>query len=555
MTDDRVFAKCAWRLIPFMMLLYVVNFIDRVNVGFAALTMNKDLGFSPAIFGFGAGVFFIGYLLFQVPANVILERVGARRWIFCILVVWGAISAANAFVQGPTSFYALRFLLGVAEAGFFPGMIFYLTLWFPQAYRARFTASFMAAIPLAGIIGGPLSGLILGMDGVAGLHGWQWLFLIEGLPACLLAFAVLKLLPDGPAHASWLSGAEKKRLPLASPPKTSWRIGTFGRPCAIRACLRSASLFGIVMIAFYGTSLWLPQIVQAMGFSNRATGFVVALPYVAGMAAMILWGRSSDARGERIWHVALPMLLAAAGFAGASVAQTDPLVLVALTLSMVGIVSAYGPFWSLPSSFLRGSAAAGGIALINTIASLGGFVGPSLIGVLKEQTGGYASAMAACCLLGLCWPPSSSWRSGARWRRVRRWRCRRRVPPDERRPRLRQMRVAADPVHDAALCGQFRRPPECRVCRADHEQGFGLFAHGFRFWRGRLLCGLRTVPSARQCDPRTRGRAALDFLHPGGLGFAVGIERVGAKPNEFLRGAFSLGRGGGRVVSPACCSI
>jgi ACS family tartrate transporter-like MFS transporter len=339
MNEQQIFAKCAWRLIPFMVLLYLVNFLDRLNVGFAALTMNKDLGFSPAIFGFGAGVFFIGYLLFQVPANVILERVGARRWIFCITAIWGLISTSNAFAQGPTSFYALRFLLGVAEAGLFPGMIFYLTLWFPQTYRARFNASFYLAIPLAGIIGGPLSGLILGMDGVGDLHGWQWLFLIEGTPALVLAFAVLKFLPNGPDDASWLTGAEKKTIAARHATEDStehrdlWRVLRDPRVLAL-----GLVNFGI-QCGLYGTTLWLPQIVQEMGFSNLATGFVVALPYLAAMAAMILWGRSSDARGERIWHVALPILLAAAGFAGASLTQTDPLVLIALTLSMVGIVS------------------------------------------------------------------------------------------------------------------------------------------------------------------------------------------------------------------------
>src|SRR6266853_1269442 len=201
---DAVFAKCAWRLIPFMGLLYLANDIDRVNAGFAALTMNKDLSFSPAVFGFGAGVFFVGYLLFQVPANIVLGRVGARRWIFAILLTWGAISAATAFVQGPSGFYTLRFLLGIAEAGFFPGMMFYLTRWFPQAFRARFAAIFICAIPL--------SGLILGMDGFLGLHGWQWLFLIEGLPVSLLAFAVLKYLPDGPRDAQWLTPAEKSAI-------------------------------------------------------------------------------------------------------------------------------------------------------------------------------------------------------------------------------------------------------------------------------------------------------------------------------------------------------
>ena len=392
--QDQVFAKCAWRLIPFMMLLYVVNFVDRLNVGFAALTMNKDLNFSPSIFGFGAGVFFIGYLLFQVPATVVLARMGARRSVFCIMAVWGILSASNAFVQAPTEFYILRFLLGVAEAGFFPGMIFYLTLWFPQAYRGRFTARFCGGIPLAGIIGGPLSGLILQMDGVAGLHGWQWLFLMEGLPACLLGFAALKFLPDGPASAPWLSSAEKtisaSRLATETlaEDRNLWRALRDPRVLALGLVLFGATC------ALYGITLWLPQIIRAMGFSNTATGFVVALPYLAGLGAMIVWGRSSDARGERIWHVALPALLAAAGFIGASLAQSDMLVLLALILAMAGVLAAFGPVFALPSSFLRGTAAAGGIALVNAIGVLGGFLGPYVIGVLKEQTGGYASAMA-----------------------------------------------------------------------------------------------------------------------------------------------------------------
>jgi MFS transporter, ACS family, tartrate transporter len=391
---QRVFTKCAWRLIPFMALLYVVNFVDRVNVGFAALTMNRDLGFSPTVFGFGAGIFFIGYFLFHVPASVILARVGARRGVFCILAAWGAISASCALVQGPASFYVLRFLLGVAEAGFFPGMIFYLTLWFPLAYRARFIASFAAAIPLSNIIGAPLSGLILGMDGVLTLHGWQWLFLIEGLPAVLLAGAVLKLLPDTPADASWLTGDEKKtiatQLATEDPAEHSelWPALRDPRVLALGLAL---SGFGC---GLYGLTLWLPQIVQEMGFSNLATGFIVALPYLAGLTAMLLCARSSDASGERIWHIALPLLFAASGFALAGVAQSDFLTLAALTCAAMGILGIVGPFFSLPSSFLQGTAAAGGIALINSIGVLGGFVGPFAIGVVREQTGGYETAMA-----------------------------------------------------------------------------------------------------------------------------------------------------------------
>jgi ACS family tartrate transporter-like MFS transporter len=398
MKSDRVFAKCAWRLIPFMMLLYLVNYVDRVNVGFAALTMNQDLAFSPSVFGLGAGVFFISYALFQVPANAILYRLGARRWMFIILVTWGAISAANAFVQGPLSFYTLRFLLGLAEAGFFPGMIFYLTLWFPEERRARFIALFMAAAPLAFVVGGPLSGLVLEMDGVAGLRGWQWLFLIEGLPAIVLAFAVRAVLPDGPASASWLTADEKTAIAAGLGSDNIQDLSTFWTALGDRRVI----VLGIANFAYaaghYGAQLWLPQIVQGMGFSNLSTGFIAALPFLAAMGAMILWGRSSDVRGERIWHVALAMMIATAGFIAASLTHADLLVLVALALALVGIQAGFGPFYSLPSTFLSGPAAAAGVALVQTVGLLGGFVGSAVVGVLKEETGDYALGMA---VLGL----------------------------------------------------------------------------------------------------------------------------------------------------------
>jgi ACS family tartrate transporter-like MFS transporter len=397
MSGERVFAKCAWRLIPFMILLYLVNYIDRANVGFAALTMNKDLGFSPSVFGLGAGIFFIGYSLFQVPANVILERIGARLWVFCILATWGAISAATALVQGQTSFYVLRFLLGVAEAGFAPGMIYYLSIWFPRSYRARFTGAFYIAVPLAFIVGGPLSGSILGMDGVMGLHGWQWLFLIEGAPAVLLAFAVLRMLPDSPAEAAFLSADEKAFIAARLVAETSPN-----EQRDLWAALRDPRVIAMGLVYFgissgaYGVQLWLPQIVQAMGYSNFATGFVSALPFVASIAGLILWGRSSDLKGERIWHVALPAILAASSFVIAALAPSDLVVLIALTLAIVGIRSVQGPYWSLLSSFLSGPAAAGGIGLASTIGTgLGGFLGPTIIGVLKESSGGYESGMVA----------------------------------------------------------------------------------------------------------------------------------------------------------------
>ena len=398
MSENQLLAKCAWRLIPFMGLLYLVNYIDRVNAGFAALTMNKDLGFSPSVFGLGAGIFFAGYLLFQIPSNVILERIGARVSVCVIMAIWGAISAATAFVTTPSAFYVLRFLLGVAEAGFFPGMIFYLTLWFPRADRARFTAAFTCAIPLSGIVGGPVSSLVLQMNGVLGFYGWQWLFLIEGLPACLLAFAVLKFLPDGPAQAAWLSGPEKQTIATKLAGDAVIEDGD------LSGALRDARVLGIAAAglgrgaALYGATLWLPQIVQGMGFSNLLVGFIVTVPYLASVIAIILWGYSSDRSGDRIWHVALPTLLAAGGFAGASVLHDNVLVLGCLTLAMVGLLAAASPHFVLASSFLRGTAAAGSIALLNSGTSLGGFVGPFLVGVLKEQTGTYASAMALLAL-------------------------------------------------------------------------------------------------------------------------------------------------------------
>jgi MFS transporter, ACS family, tartrate transporter len=395
MSEQQLFEKCAWRLIPFISLLYLVNFIDRLNVGFAALTMNADMNFSPTVFGFGGGIFFIGYLLFQVPANVVLERVGARRWIFCILAAWGLLSASTAFVQGPMSFYVLRFLLGVAEAGLFPGMIFYLTLWFPKAYRARYIAGFALAVPISGIVGGPLASVILDLDGLEGLHGWQWLFLLEGLPAFLLAFAVLKVIPDDPRSADWLSVDEKSFI--------ASRLGNEATGDDSRAWEAFVDarywIMGVAAMLVtpvnYGLALWLPQIVQAMGFSNSTTGFVVALPYLASMGSMILVSRSSDRKNERIWHFVLPNLLAASGFVVASIAQNYLIELCGLTVAMAAfLAAAYGPFYSLLSTLSTGRKGPAGIALSNAILIFGGFVGPLAIGIVKDQTGGYSASMA-----------------------------------------------------------------------------------------------------------------------------------------------------------------
>jgi len=394
MTDDRVFLKCAWRLIPFIVVLYIVNYIDRVNIGFAALTMNRDLGFSASAYGFGAGIFVVSYALFQIPASVSVALVGARRAVFAILLSWGVVSAATAFIKDATSFAVLRFLLGLAEAGFFPGMIFYLSLWFPQNYRARFTAGLMAAIPLAFIVGAPISTLILEMDGVLGLHGWQWLFLIEGLPACILALVVLLVFPDGPRAASWLS-ADEKQIIASRLAKDDSELNPNLWPALLdpRVYALAVVNFG-VQIGLYGTTLWLPLIVQDMGFNNRTTGFLVAGVYIVGMAGMTVWARSSDFKRERVWHVVTANLLSAGGFLGASVAQNHLVALFALACACTGILAHLATFWTVPSSFLRGTAAAGGIALVNTISSFGGFFGATLIGVLKDETGGYSAPMA-----------------------------------------------------------------------------------------------------------------------------------------------------------------
>jgi ACS family tartrate transporter-like MFS transporter len=394
--QDQVFAKCARRLIPFIMLLYVANYLDRVNVGFAALTMNKDLGFSPSVYGFAASIFFLSYAMFQIPATVLLERMGARRTVFTIMTVWGALSAANALVREPMLFYVLRFLLGVAEAGFFPGVILYLTFWFPKEYRARFTATFMMAIPFSSVFGAPLSGLILGLDGLHGLKGWQWLFLIEGLPACLLAFAVLKFLPDGPRDASFLSDAEKKIIAtrLATEktlaPPSLWR-GLYDPRVLLLGLVGTG-----IGSAIFGSQLWIPQIVKAMGYSNFITTCIAAVPYAAAMVSMMIVGRSSDKSGERIWHNILPLTMAICGLVIAALAPNHYVAVAGLILGVAGLLGTYGPYYSLSSSFFSGPAAPGAIALVNLMCTgLGGFLGPNIVGRLKDSTGGYSAGLLA----------------------------------------------------------------------------------------------------------------------------------------------------------------
>lgn len=390
-----VFRKISLRLIPFLALLYFVAFLDRVNVGFAALEMNKDLGFSATVYGMGAGIFFLGYFLFEIPSNLILERVGARRWIARIMVTWGVISGSTAFVQGETSFYILRFLLGVAEAGFFPGIILYLTYWYPQRYKAQIVGAFMMAVPLSSVIGGPISTALLGIEGL-GLKGWHWLFILEAIPAVILGVAVWFYLDDGPAEAKWLTEAETSQivslLEHENRQKMSSRHLSLGTILMNPKVLMLGVMYFGLMTGMYGFSLWAPQIIKSFeNSSNLMTGILTAIPSLCAAVAMFFWGLHSDRTGERRWHVFLPLLIGGAGLtSSAMLTHTPVLAMVALTVGAVGIYSALPGFWTFPTSMLVGTAAAGGIALVNSIGNLAGYFGPFAIGYMKDRTGTYS---------------------------------------------------------------------------------------------------------------------------------------------------------------------
>src|SRR3954469_21885591 len=360
--ETRVLRKVTLRIVPFIMLLYFVAFIDRVNIGFAALTMNKDLGLSPSVFGFGAGIFFWGYFLFEVPSNLALDKFGARLWIARVMITWGIVSAAMAFVQGPISFYSLRFLLGVAEAGFFPGIILYLSYWFPAQQRAAVTALFMAAAPLSTVLGSPISGALLEMDGLLGFKGWQWLFLLEAVPAVLLGFVVLGYMTDRPEQARWLAAYER-----------GWLVRTMDAERAGKAAIASHSIWrGLadprvlaLSLVYFGTSaglytlgVWAPQIIKEFGLSTMQVGLLNAVPPTVAVVAMVLWARHSDKTNERTWHVVGACVAAAAGLALAGSAGSWVSVVAALTLVNIGISSAKPPLWAMPTMFLSGSAAA-----------------------------------------------------------------------------------------------------------------------------------------------------------------------------------------------------
>lgn len=388
--ENALYAKVTWRLIPFLFLCYVFAYLDRVNVGFAKLQMLSDLKFSETMYGLGAGIFFIGYFLMEVPSNLALHRFGARKWIARIMISWGIISAAMVFVTTPTMFYILRFLLGIAEAGFFPGIILYLTYWYPSSRRSKITALFMTGIPIAGVVGGPLSGWILErFDNVNGMHGWQWLFVLEAIPSIVAGVVTFFYLVDKIGDAKWLNKEEKALLERRIAEEQG-RIevrdagGAFKNS---RVWVLCAGYFGIIM-GLYGISFWLPTLIKASGVSGALdVGLLTMIPYGVAAIGMVMIGRSSDKTKERRWHVAVPAMIGALGLVVSTFVPHQPVFAVAsLTLATVGILGALCQFWTIPPAFMGGAAAAAGIAIINSVGNLAGFVSPYLVGWIKDAT-------------------------------------------------------------------------------------------------------------------------------------------------------------------------
>jgi D-galactonate transporter len=412
--ETRTIGKVSSRLVPFLMVCYFVAYLDRVNVGFAALTMNQDLGLSQTAFGFGAGIFFIAYFIFEVPSNLLLERFGARKWIARIMLSWGILSGAMAFMPAIAratglgneyTFYLLRVLLGAAEAGFFPGIIFYLTLWFPTEYRARIVGYFMAAIPLSTVIGAPISGALLYLHGGLGLAGWQWLFIVEAIPAIVLAVVVFFYLTDRPADAAWLAPYERSWLAerLEAERRQREAVRSFTVVEALvnpRVLALSVVYFGAVATN-YGLSFFLPQIVKAFGLNTFLTTLVSAAPYVVGVIGMVWWGRRSDRVVERRLHTAIPLFVAAAGIAVSTTLDDPALKMIALCVAGFGIFACLPVFWTLPTAFLSGAAAAAGIAVINSIGNLAGFAGPFAMGWIKDHSGSYTGGLLLLSALGI----------------------------------------------------------------------------------------------------------------------------------------------------------
>ncbi|KOX45820.1 MFS transporter [Methylobacterium sp. OT2] len=397
--DERnLHRKMMRRILPFLFVCYVVSYLDRVNVGFAALTMNEHIGLTATSFGIGAGLFFLGYFIAEIPSNLIMMRVGARLWIARIMITWGLVSAATAFVTGPIQFGIARFLLGLGEAGFVPGVFLYLSFWFPSAVRARATSLFLLGIPVANIIGSPISGALVQIEGF-GLAGWQWLLILEALPAVILGIVCLFVLTDRPEKAQWLTPAEREVL-VATLEHEKAAIEK-KHPMTLAQALRNWRVLTLAAINFcaiigsLGVGLWLPQMIKQLGLASSVVGVVAAIPYICGAVAMVVWGRVSDRGSDRTIYPALSLALGAVGLTASTLTPTPGLTIVALCVAVMGINSYTATFWAVPSGFLTGRAAAGGIAMIVSIGNLGGFAGPYLIGVMRELSGGFTAPLLA----------------------------------------------------------------------------------------------------------------------------------------------------------------
>jgi MFS family permease len=393
--EQQAVKKAAWRFIPILALAYFFNYLDRTSVGFAALTMNRDLGLTATQFGWGAGIMFAGYCICEVPSNLALYRFGARRWLARIMITWGFFAAATALAVGPTSFYAIRLLLGIGEAGFFPGVIFFLAVWFPAHYRTRVLAWFTVSTPLSSLVGGPLSTWLLKMDGVLGLAGWKWMFIVEGLPACVLGFLVLKLLADKPADAKWLSPEERQALQSAFDHEGS----AAQKKKNFAAALKDVRMYILALISFgftmgsYGIGIWLPQMLKAHGMSVTQTGWVSAIPYFFATIALLWWARRVDRRGGHIANLAVGLFIGAIALGVSTYFQHLVPAMTGITLALIGTIAGRTIFYTLPAKFLSGRAAAGGLALINSIGALGGFAGPYLVGYLKDSFGTFTAGL------------------------------------------------------------------------------------------------------------------------------------------------------------------
>jgi ACS family tartrate transporter-like MFS transporter len=397
--ESAVVSRLMWRLLPFLFLLYIVAYLDRINVSFAILQMRGQLGLSDRAYGRAAGMFFAGYFFFQLPSNLVLEKFGVRRWISGLMITWGVISCLMIFIRGPISFYAMRFLLGAAEAGFFPGMILYMKRWFPANARARAVAWFMTANPLAGIVGSPVSGALLGISG-KGLSGWQWMFLMEGIPAILLGVAVFWALSDNPREAGWLKGEEREwllaRLALEQQAESTLsKDNLWAVLVSPRIWMLSIVYFG-VPTAMYGVTLWLPSVIRSLsGLSYFLTGLVSTLPFVVTTVVMVLVGMLSDRAAERRWHTAVPAFVGAIALVAAGYGVSTAMVVACIGLGMACAESMVGPFWAMATSQMAGLSAAAGIAVINSLANLGGYFGPDIIGFFRKANGGFRGGLLA----------------------------------------------------------------------------------------------------------------------------------------------------------------